>query len=82
MAAAGQTGDVRVLWQPPRSGPPPASYVLLVGTSADRPTTRIPLAHTVLSAHGVAAGTYFVRAVAVNGAGAGPASPEIAVIVP
>ncbi len=82
MAAAGQTGDVRVLWQPPRSGPPPASYVLLVGTSADRPTTRIPLAHTVLAARGVATGTYFVRAVAVNGAGAGPASPEIAVIVP
>ena len=35
-----------------------------------------------LAAHGVASGTYFVRAVAVNGAGAGPASPEIAVIVP
>ena len=82
MAAAGQTGDVRVLWQPPRSGPPPAGYVLLVGTSADRPTTRIPMAQTALAAHGVASGTYFVRAVAVNGAGAGPASPEIAVIVP
>lgn len=82
MAAAGQTGDVRVLWQPPRTGPPPASYVLLVGPSADHPTTRIPMAQTTLSARGVPPGTYFVRAVAVNGAGAGPASPEIAVIVP
>jgi Matrixin len=82
MAAAGQTGDVRVLWQPPRSGSPPAGYVLLVGTAADRPTTRIPMAQTALAAQGVASGTYFVRAVAVNGAGAGPASPEIAVIVP
>ena len=82
MAAAGQTGDVRVLWQPPRSGAAPEGYVLLVGTAADRPTTRIPMAQTSLAAHGVPTGTYFVRAVAVNGAGAGPASPEIAVIVP
>lgn len=82
MAAAGQTGDVRVLWQPPRSGPAPAGYVLLVGTAADHPTTRIPMAQTSLAARGVPSGTYFVRAVAVNGAGAGPASPEIAVIVP
>lgn len=82
LAAAGQTGDVRVLWQPPRTGPPPAGYVLLVGTSADRPTTRIPMAQTTLTAKGVASGTYFVRAVAVNAAGAGPASPEIVVIVP
>lgn len=82
MAAAGQTGDVRVLWQPPRSGPSPAGYVLLVGTAADHPTTRIPVAQPNLAAQGVPPGTYFVRAVAVNGAGAGPASPEIAVIVP
>jgi hypothetical protein len=82
MAAAGQTGDVRVLWQPPRTGPPPTGYVLLVGTSADRPTTRIPVAQTILSAQGVPSGIYFVRAMAVNGAGAGPASPEVVVVVP
>ncbi len=82
MAAAGQTGDVRVLWQAPRTGAPPAGYVLLVGTSADHPTTRIPMAQTTLAAHGVATGTYFVRAMAVNAAGAGPASPEILVVVP
>lgn len=82
LAAAGHTGDVRVLWQPPRTGLPPTGYVLLVGTAADRPTTRIPTAQTVLDAHGVPSGTYFVRAVAVNGAGAGPASPEILVVVP
>ncbi len=82
MAAAGQTGDVRVLWQAPRTGAPPAGYVLLVGTSADHPTTRISMAQTTLAAQGVAPGTYFVRAMAVNGAGAGPASPEILVVVP
>jgi len=82
MAAAGQTGDVRVLWQPPRTGAPPAGYVLLVGTAADRPSARIPMAQTTLAARGVASGTYFVRAMAVNGAGAGPASPEILVVVP
>lgn len=82
MAAAGQTGDVRVLWQAPRTGAPAAGYVLLVGTSADHPTTRIPMAQTTLAAQGVASGTYFVRAMAVNGAGAGPASAEIMVIVP
>ncbi len=82
MAAADQRGDVRVLWQPPRSGAPPAGYVLLVGTAADQPSARIPMAQTTLAAQGVASGTYFVRAMAVNGAGAGPASPEILVVVP
>lgn len=82
MASGGQNGDVRVLWQPPRSGVPPAGYVLLVGTSPDRPTTRIPVAGTTFSAQGVASGTYFVRAMAVAAAGAGPASPEILVVVP
>ena len=82
MAAADQSGDVRVLWQPPRSGAPPAGYVLLVGTAADQPSARIPMAQTTLAAQGVASGTYFVRAMAVNGAGAGPASPEILVVVP
>jgi len=82
MAAAGQTGDVRVLWQPPRTGAPPTGYVLLVGTAADQPSARIPMAQTTLASQGVATGTYFVRAMAVNGAGAGPASPEILVVVP
>ncbi|MBP7779376.1 MAG: matrixin family metalloprotease [Acidobacteria bacterium] len=82
LAAAGQNGDVRVLWQPPRMGAPPHGYVLLVGTAADSPATRIPVAQTALFAQGVKSGTYFVRAVAVNGAGAGPASPEILVVVP
>ena len=82
LAAADQSGNVRVFWQPPRTGAPPAGYMLLVGTAADRPTTRIPMAQTSLMAQGVASGTYFVRAVALNGTGAGPASPEILVVVP
>jgi len=82
MAAAGQRGDVRVFWQAPASGASPSSYALLVGTEADRPTVRIPLGSTSLAAEGVATGTYYVRVVAVNGAGAGPASPEILVVVP
>ncbi|MEZ5419655.1 MAG: fibronectin type III domain-containing protein [Vicinamibacterales bacterium] len=82
MAAAGPSGSVRVLWQPPVTGATPHSYTLLVGTSPGHPTTRIPVGSTVLAATGVAAGTYFVRAVGVNDAGAGPASAEIAVVVP
>lgn len=82
MAAAGPAGAVRVLWQPPVAGAAPHAYALLVGTVPGQPTTRIPVVSTSLSATGVAAGTYYVRAVAMNAAGTGPVSPEIAVIVP
>lgn len=82
MAAAGPAGAVRVLWQPPAAGAPPDGYALLVGTAPGQLTARIPVGATSLSATGIAPGTYYVRAVAVNAAGAGPVSPEIAVIVP
>lgn len=82
MAAAGEHGDVRVLWQVPRGGGPVSGYVLLVGTAADRPTTRVPVTGTALHVTGVAPGTYFVRAIAVNDAGAGPATGEMLVVVP
>lgn len=82
MAAAGPAGTVRVLWQPPRSGAVPSGYLLLAGNEPGRPTTRLPLASTLLSTSGVAQGTYYVRVVAVNDAGAGPSSAEIAVVVP
>lgn len=82
MAAAGPAGAVRVLWQPPAAGAPPEGYALLVGMAPGQLSARIPVGSTSLSATGVASGTYYVRAVAVNAAGAGPVSPEIAVIVP
>lgn len=82
MAAAGPAGSVRVLWQRPLNGPSPDAYELLVGTTPGHPMSRIPVAGTTLAATGVAAGTYYVRAVGVNGSGAGPATPEIAVVVP
>ena len=82
MAAAGPAGSVRVMWQPPRSGAPADAYALLVGTTPGHPDSRVPMSGTTLSATGVARGTYYVRAVGVNGNGTGPASPEITVVVP
>ncbi|MGE3473680.1 MAG: matrixin family metalloprotease [Vicinamibacterales bacterium] len=82
LAAAGPGGAVRLAWQPPAAGPVASRYALLVGVSPDRPTARIPVAQTSIAAHGVPSGTYFVRAVAENEAGAGPASAEIIVVVP
>ncbi|MEZ5293611.1 MAG: matrixin family metalloprotease [Vicinamibacterales bacterium] len=82
LAAAGPGGAVRLAWQPPPGGPGVSRYALLVGVSPDRPTARIAVAQTSIAAQGVPPGTYFVRAVAENGAGAGPASPEIMVVVP
>jgi hypothetical protein len=82
MAAAGPAGSVRVMWQRPLSGAVPDAYELLVGTVPGHPASRIPIGGTSLVATGVASGTYYVRAVGVNGNGAGPATPEIAIVVP
>lgn len=82
MAAAGPAGTVRVLWQPPPAGPAPHSYLLLAGTAPGHPTIRLPVASTLVASSGVAPGTYYVRIVGVNEAGVGPASTEIAVVVP
>lgn len=82
MAAAGPAGSVRVMWQRPLNGAVPDAYELLVGTVPGHPSSRIPIGGTSLAATGVAPGTYYVRAVGVNGNGAGPATPEIAVVVP
>lgn len=82
MAAAGPAGSVRVMWQRPSSGVTPDAYALLVGTVPGHPVSRIPIGGTTLAASGVAAGTYYVRAVGVNGNGSGPATPEITVVVP
>lgn len=82
MAAAGPAGSVRVMWQRPLGGALPDAYELLVGTVPGHPASRIPIGGTSLAATGVAPGTYYVRAVGVNGNGAGPATPEIAIVVP
>lgn len=82
MAAAGPHGSVRVLWQAPPAGPAPDSYMLLAGTAPGHPTVRLPVASTLMASSGVPPGTYYVRIVGVNHMGAGPASAEIAVVVP
>lgn len=82
LLAASAGGDVRVAWQRPLSGAAPTAYALLVGTSPDRPSMRIPVGTTSLSARGVPSGTYFVQAVAENDAGVGPATAQILVLVP
>lgn len=82
MAAAGPAGSVRVMWQKPVGGAAPDAYALLVGTVPGHPLERIAVGGTSLFASGVASGTYYVRAIGLNGQGAGPATPEIAVVVP
>lgn len=81
LAAAGPGGSVVVHWDPPAAGPVPSGYRLVARDSAGA-IYRIPVGGTSFAAQGVASGTYYVRVAAVTPAGAGPVTPEIAVVVP
>ncbi len=70
-------------WAAPVTGGAVAGYVLEAGSGPGlSDIARVPLAATTASASGVPPGTYFVRVVAVNAAGAGHASAELQVVVP
>jgi hypothetical protein len=74
-------GAVTVSWQPPASGPTPATYLIEVGTvTGDRDLLIANVGlQTSVSACCLPAATVFARARAVNAAGGGPPSNEIAV---
>lgn len=83
MAAAEGTGRVRLFWQAPSgTGPAATSYVLLVRMPDTGRLLRVPVASTAFVADGVPSGAYPVRVAAVTGAGVGPASAEILLLVP
>jgi len=79
-ASAGAGGFVTVGWQAPASGGTPASYLLVAGYTPGATTFQAPVAGTSVSGV-VPAGSYYLRLVALNGAGAGPASAEVVLTV-
>jgi hypothetical protein len=82
LTATAQGPTVSVSWAAPASGCPPTSYVVRAGSTPG--ATNLGSvnvgANTSISAP-VAAGTYYVTVVAMNGALAGPPSSEVAVTV-
>ena len=79
-ASVGAGRVVTVYWQAPASGGTPASYLLVAGYTPGATTFQAPVAGTSVSGV-VPAGTYYLRLVALNGAGVGPASPEVVLTV-
>ncbi len=80
-ASAGAGRIVTIAWQPPASGGTPTGYVILAGPTPGSSLYQVPVSGTAVSGP-VPAGTYYVRMVAVNGAGAGPLSSEVTLVVP
>jgi hypothetical protein len=83
VSVSGTTVTLR--WYQPYVGAAPTSYVI---QASDRPGGPANLANlatgntsTTFTATGVAGGTYFVRILAANSRGVGPASNEVSVIV-
>jgi hypothetical protein len=79
-SVAGST--LTLSWSPPAGGCAPAQYLLLAGSSRGQSN----LAHVSMGTQlsltaNVARGTYYVRVVAVNGAGPSAASNEVTVTV-
>ena len=80
-ASAGAGRIVTIAWQVPSSGGTPAGYVILAGPTPGSSLYQVPVSGTSVSG-AVPAGTYYLRMVAVNGAGPGPVSPEVVLVVP
>lgn len=73
---------VSVAWGPPASGGVVAGYVAQVGTSPGAANVlNAPVGLTTAASGSLAPGTYYIRVLARNAAGLGPASNEIAVAV-
>ena len=80
-ASVASGGLVTVAWQAPSSGGVPTGYVILAGHAPGSSLYQVPVAGSAVSGV-VAGGTYYLRVVALNGVGAGPASPEAVLVVP
>ena len=80
-ASVGAGGLLTIAWQPPSIGGPPTHYMILAGHTPGSSIYQVPVSGTSI-AGGVPPATYYVRMVALNGAGAGPASAEVVAVVP
>lgn len=81
LTATVTAGVTTIAWQAPATGGTPTGYVIVAGYAPGASTFQVPISGT--SASGViGAATYYVRIIAVNGAGAGPASTEVTLVVP
>ena len=80
-ASAGAGGFVTLSWQAPASGGAPESYLIVSGYTPGATTFQVPVTGTTVSGV-VPAGTYYLRMVAINGAGVGSASSEVVLVVP
>jgi hypothetical protein len=80
-ASSAAPGQVALAWQPPSTGGPVSSYVLLAGYAPGASTFQIPVSGTGLAASGIGAATYYVRVAAVNAAGVSAQSGEVTLVV-
>lgn len=83
LRAAVSGSTVTLSWGAPRSGGPPASYVLEAGLAPGAPSLVQDVgAVGSVTIPGTPPGTYYVRARAKNAAGVGPPTADVRVIVP
>jgi hypothetical protein len=82
MGATGPGGHVQITWKPSATGSAPSAYRVLAGYAPGTTLFDIPASGPSLAGAGVPAGRYFVRIVAVNGAGVSPVSTELELVVP
>lgn len=80
LASAAAGGLVTVSWQAPATGGIPTSYLIVAGYMPGASTFQAQVTGTSVSGV-VPVGTYYLRMVALNAAGAGPASSEVILTV-
>lgn len=82
MGAVGSGGNVYLSWNAAPEGGVPTGYRVLVGYAPGQTVHQLPTTQPALGAANVPPATYYVRIVAVNGAGVSAASPELTILVP
>ena len=82
MGVVGAGGNVYLSWTSSPSGGVPTGYRVLVGYAPGQTLYQFPTTQPALAAVNVPPATYYVRIVAVNGAGFSPASTELTIVVP
>jgi hypothetical protein len=81
MASTAPGGSVLITWQPPSTGCAATSYKVLAGYAPGAMIYEFPTTATSLGGSGVPPATYYVRIVAVNGAGVSAPSTELTLTV-
>ncbi|MCC6990803.1 MAG: fibronectin type III domain-containing protein, partial [Acidobacteria bacterium] len=70
-----------IAWQAPATGGTPTQYMIVAVHTPGATTYQVPVSGLTVAGV-VPPGSYYVRMVALNGAGVGPASAEVVVVVP